>query len=196
MSNNILSNLFSFDKMISEQIIKLVYYVGLLLIALGFIASLIGAFQAGFVGFLPALLMAIIGAALSILLWRVFCECIIILFRMYARLGDINKTLGGKNVEPAIPGNDAILAAREAAMKAKDAAMERADSLKGSLKKDADTPKATIAKPAAKPAAAPPKRPVVKKAAPKKAATKTAAKSTAKKPAAKKTTAKKPATKK
>lgn len=182
--------------MISEQIIKLVYYVGLLLIALGFIASVFSAFQAGFVGFLPALLMAIIGAALSVLLWRVFCECIIILFRMYARLGDINKTLGGKNVEPAIPGDDALKAAREAALKAKDAAMERADSLKGSLKKDTDAPKATIAKPAAKPAAAPPKRPAVKKSAPKKAATKTAAKTTAKKPVVKKTAAKKTATKK
>lgn len=196
MSNKILSNLLSFDKMISEQIIKLVYYVGLLLIALGFIASLIGAFQAGFVGFLPALLMAIIGAALSVLLWRVFCECIIILFRMYARLGDINKTLGGKNIEPEIPGDDALKAAREAALKAKDAAMERADSLKGSLKKDSDTPSASISKPAAKPAAAPPKRPAAKKTAAKKAPTKTAAKSTAKKPAAKKVAAKKPATKK
>ena len=181
MANPILTNLLSFNKMISESIIKLVYYVGLLLIAVAFVMSVIGAFTAGVVGFIPALLMAIIGAALSVLLWRVFCECIIILFRMYARLGDINKTLGGKNVEAGIPGDEALRAAREAALNTKNAAMEKAGSLKNKLKKD-DAPKdeAVIAEPEVKPAAAPPKRPAAKKTAAKKA--------TAKKTSAKKTT--------
>ena len=200
MANKILSNLLSFDKMISEQIIKIVYYVGLLAIAFGFIASVWGAFQSGLGGFIPALLMAIVGAALAILLWRVFCECIIILFRMYARLGDINKTLGGKNVEAAIPGDEVLKAAREAALNTKNAALERADALKSKLKKDDhETPDD-----APKPAAAPPVRPAPVKAAAKTASAKktpvkktTAAKkspaktSAAKKPAAKKTTPKK-----
>lgn len=188
MAKPIFSNLLSFDKMISEQIIKLVYYAGLLLIAIGAIMNLGGAFTAGFVAFLPTLLKVIIGAVLSVLLWRVFCECIIILFRMYARLGDINKTLGGKNVEAAIPGDEALQAAREAALNTKNAAMERAESLKSKLHKK-DSADET---PDVKPAAAPPKRPAAKKPA-----AKTAAKTpAAKKAPAKKTAAKKPATKK
>ncbi len=184
MANKILSNLLSFDKMISEQIIKIVYYVGLLLIALGLIKTLLTSFSAGLIGFLPAVLVGIIAAALSVLLWRVFCESIIILFRMYARLGDINKTLGGKNVEAKIPGDEALKAAREAALNTKNAAIEKAESLKSKLKKE-DTPDVA---PEVKPAAAPPKRPAVKKATVKKPAVK--------KPAAKKPAAKKPASKK
>ena len=184
MANAILSNLLSFNKMISEQIIKLVYYVGLVLIVLGLVKSLLGAFSAGVVGFLPAILMGIIGAALAVLLWRVFCESIIILFRIYSRLGDINKTLGGKNVEAAIPGDEALQAAREAALNTKNAAMEKAEALKSKLKKD-DTPNI---EPEVKPAAAPPKRPAAKKTAAKKAPAK---KTAAKKPAAKKTPPKK-----
>lgn len=189
MSNKIFSNLLSFDKMISEQIIKLVYYVGLLLIALGFIASFFKSFSAGIIGFIPAVFMAIIGAALSILLWRVFCECIIILFRLYARLGDINQTLGGKNIEPAIPGDEALKAAREAALKAKSAAMERADAIKGKVvKEDVDLNGKPVASPAApKPAGTPPKRPASAKSAPKPTVKKTATKKpAAKKPASKK----------
>ncbi len=184
MANPILSNLFSFDKMISESIIKIVYYIGLLLIAIGLVMSVFGAFKAGAVGFIPALLTAIIGAVLSVLLWRVFCECIIILFRMYARLGDINKTLGGKNIEAAIPGDEALQAAREAALNTRNAAREKAEALKSKLKKD-DTPTVEAE---VKPAAAPPKRPSAKKTAAKKPAAK---KPAAKKPAAKKTPPKK-----
>ena len=100
---------------------------------------------------------------------------------------------GGKNVEPEIPGDDALKAAREAAVKAKAVALERADGLKTSFKKDDATPKPDV-----KPAAAPPKRPAVKKPASKKPAAKkpTATSTAAKKPAAKKATVRKPAVKK
>ncbi|MEE9348141.1 MAG: DUF4282 domain-containing protein [Robiginitomaculum sp.] len=175
MAKSIFGNLFSFDKMISEQIIKIVYYIGLLGIALSFLGAIFASFQAGLIGFLPTLLGAIIAAALGVLLWRVFCECIIIIFRIYSRLGDINKTLGGTNKEAAIPGDDALKAAREAAIKAKNAAMDTAETLKNKVTKDDDVEPMMEAKPAA-PA---PKRPAVKK-----------------KPAAKKTPAKKPAAKK
>jgi len=134
--------------------------------------------------------MGIIGAALAVLLWRVFCECIIILFRIYARLGDINKALGGKNVEAAIPGDEALQAAREAALNTKKAALDKAGELKSKLKRDADDidPDAEIHEPV-KPAAAPPKRPAAKKTTTKKAPAKKA-------PAKKTATTKKPATKK
>lgn len=171
MANSILSNLLSFNKMVSEQIIKLVYYVGLLLIALGLVKTLIGAFSAGVIGFLPAVLMGIIGTALAVLLWRVFCESIIIMFRMYARLGDINTTLGGKNVEAAIPGDEALKAAREAALNTKNAALEKAGELKSKLKRDDDAIEVEAPQ-EVKPAAAPPKRPAAKKTTAKKPTTK------------------------
>lgn len=175
MIKNILGNLFSFDKMISEQIIKIVYYIGLIAIALGFIGSIYASLTSGFGSFLPMLVTAIVTALLAILLWRVFCECIIIIFRMYARLGDINIALGGTNTERAIPGDAALKEVREAALKAKAAAAERAKTLKESMKKSDVEAELDEVKPAATKKAA-----SVKKTTPVKKTT-----------AAKKTTAKK-----
>lgn len=200
MSNNILSNLLSFNKMISEQIIKIVYYIGLIVIALGFLGQVYLSFTAGFVGFVPALLMAIAGAILGVLLWRVFCESIIILFRLYARLGDINTTLGGTNKDTPIPGDAALQEMRDAAIKAKNAAADRAKAIKSSIHKDDDEELHEMdLKPAAE---TPVTKPAAKKTATrKKASATTAAKETAtkkapaKKAPAKKPVAKKPATK-
>lgn len=193
MFKNITSNLLSFDKMISEQIIKLVYYIGLLYIAFTFLSNIYESFTSGAAAFLPLLLKSIVMVILAILVWRVICECIIIVFRMYARLGDINKALGGQNVEAAIPGDEMLNEVRDAALKAKAAATEKAKSatekaktLKSSISKD-DT---ATAKKDLKPAAKTPVKKPVKKAST--AATKinSAAKKTASKAktSAKKTT--------
>ena len=203
----IIKNILSFKEMISQQIIKLVYYIGLALIAVNFVWGFFKSFKTGFA--IPlALVELVIITVLGVLLWRVFCELILIIFRIYGRLGDINKTLGGKNTNAPIPGDDAIKEMREAAMKArqtvadktssglssaksaasraKDGVTEKASSLKGDSKA-ADQLAEAKAKTAPKPA--------VKKAASKKTTTAKKA-TTAKKPAAKKTTAKKPAVKK
>lgn len=209
MANNGLGNLLSFNKMISEQIIKIVYYIGLIGIALAFLGKLYLSLTSGLGSFIPILAGSIVAAILSVLLWRVFCESIIILFRMYSRLGDINETLGGTNTEKPIPGDEALKEVRAAALKAKAAAAEKAKALKSSIAKDdgsepteldldlkpaSSTPvrKPAARKPAAKKAAT--RKPAVKKTAPKKPAAK---KAPVKKTAAKKTTTrKKPAGKK
>ncbi len=183
MFKNITSNLLSFDKMISEQIIKLVYYIGLLYTAFTFVTNIYHSFTSGAVAFIPLLLKSIVMVVLAILVWRVICECIIIVFRMYSRLGDINKALGGKNVEMAIPGNEMLDELREAALKTKAAAAEKAKTLKSSISKDDEAGADTELKPAAK---TPVKKPTVKKSATKKVSS--AAKKTVSKA---KTTAKK-----
>jgi len=207
----IIKNILTFKEMISEQIIKLVYYIGLVLLAVNFVWGFFKSFQNVFATPL-ALVKLIVGTVLAVLLWRVLCEVILMIFRIYGRLGDINKTLGGKNTNAPIPGDDAINEMREAAMKArqtvadktssglssaksaasraKDGVSEKASSLKGDSKA-AD--QLATAKAKTKP------KPVAKTDSPKKAPTrKTAAKktTTAKKTTAKKTVAKKPAVKK
>ena len=208
----IIKNILSFKEMISQQIIKLVYYVGLAVLAVNFVWEFFKSFQNGFATPL-ALVKLIVGTVLAVLLWRVLCEVILMIFRIYGRLGDINKTLGGKNTNAPIPGDDALNEMREAAMKArqtvadktssglssaksaasraKDGVSEKASSLKGDSKA-ADQLAEAKAKTAPKPAA--------KKAAPRKTAAKktTTAKKTsiAKKPAVKKTATKKPAVRK
>lgn len=218
----ILNNIFSFNKLISEEIIKLLYYVGLLAIALGFIYNIWQSFTSGVAAFLPLLIGAIITVLVSVLAWRVICELIVVLFRMYKRLGAINAALGGEADDDSIPGDEALKAAREAAMKArervsasvkdvaedtKEAASKAGAAVKERTSKAASTAKAKAADlkpgsgeieviPPAKPAAKPAVKKTAAKTTRKPAVKKTTAKKSApKKTAAKKTAPKKPATK-
>ena len=193
MASNGLGNLLSFNKMISEQIIKIVYYIGLIGIAFVFLSKLYDSVTNGIAAFIPILAMSTVVVILMVLLWRVFCESIIIMFRMYSRLGDINETLGGTNTEKPIPGDEALKEVRAAALKAKAAAAERAKALKSSIAKD-DAPEPTELDLDLKPASSTPvRKPAAKKPAAKKTTVK---KTTAKKPAAKKPAAKKTPVKK
>ncbi len=196
----IIKNILSFKEMISQQIIKLVYYIGLVLLAVNFVWGFFKSFQNGFATPL-ALVKLIIGTVLAVLLWRVLCEVILMMFRIYARLGDINKTLGGKNTDAPIPGDDALNEMREAAIKARQTVADKTSSGLSSAKsaasraKDGVSEKASSLKGDSK--AAEQLADAKAKATPKpKAKTSTARKTTAKKAPAKKTAAKKPAVKK
>jgi len=86
------SDLLSFDKLIATKVMKFVYFVGLIGIALAGIVTFLGSFAAmrlSFVTGLGTMMLAVIGTALGVLLWRVMCELWLLGFNIYDRLGEI-----------------------------------------------------------------------------------------------------------
>ena len=93
-----LQQFLSFDKLIGTKLIKILYYLGLVGIALGGIGDLFGAIasmRSGFIEGLGALVVAIIGIILFLVFWRFMCEIYMLFFRMSDDLRDIkNEKLG------------------------------------------------------------------------------------------------------
>lgn len=81
-----------FDQMIAPTLIKWLYWVGLVVIAIMAVVELVtalGAMGTSFLGGLGLLFGVVVGTAFGVLFWRVMCELYIVLFRIYERLGDI-----------------------------------------------------------------------------------------------------------
>lgn len=83
-------DLLSFDKMIALPAIKILYWLGLLCVAIYGLASV---FQGGFHNILIGFSLIIVGAVL----WRITCEAAILLFGIYDRLGDIRNAIVKEN---------------------------------------------------------------------------------------------------
>lgn len=95
------SRFFGFDRLIGRGLIKFIYYVGLVLIGLFLIISLgaVGQFSQMMGGASGLMfIFVIIGAGFSVIVWRFWCECAILLFLLYDRLGEVRDRLpaGGK----------------------------------------------------------------------------------------------------
>jgi hypothetical protein len=75
---------FSFKKMVSSTIVKFIYILGVIFITFSSFAAMFATR-----GFLYGLFMLVLGN----LLWRVFCEGIIILFSIHERLVSIEKNI-------------------------------------------------------------------------------------------------------
>ena len=71
----------SFNEFVTPTIIPLVYWIGIAGIVLGVLGSLFSGFMA-FVG-------ALIGGVIGLVVWRVWCEVMLILFRIHSDLGQI-----------------------------------------------------------------------------------------------------------
>jgi hypothetical protein len=88
----------NFDKLIGSQLIKILYYLGLIGIALGVIGGVFGGLASmgsGFFSGLGMIIGVIIGGVLAVLFWRFMCELYIILFRMADDLRDIKTAKTG-----------------------------------------------------------------------------------------------------
>ncbi len=95
-------DLLSFDKLIATKVMKFVYFVGLVCIGFGGIITFLGSFGAmrlSLVTGLGTMVVAIIGTALAVLLWRVMCELWLLGFNIYDRLGEIRD----RTSPPAVP---------------------------------------------------------------------------------------------
>ena len=82
-----LSDFTSFEKLISPTLIKILYWVGIVVIVLGGLRALFTAFSAG--GGVLGALLAIVGTIAFLIGWRVACEIYIVVFGIYDRLGEI-----------------------------------------------------------------------------------------------------------
>lgn len=82
-----LSDLFDFEKFVAPQLIKFVYWIGLIFIGLSVVGTLFS--SGGPVGFLGRLVMSIVGGVAGVLIWRVICEVWIVMFSINNRLGEI-----------------------------------------------------------------------------------------------------------
>jgi len=87
-----LKDLAAFERMVAPTLIRWLYWIGLVVIAIGALVELVsalGAMGQSFLGGLGMLLGVLVGAVVAALFWRVMCELYIVLFRIYERLGEI-----------------------------------------------------------------------------------------------------------
>jgi hypothetical protein len=75
----------SFEKFITPSIIRIVYIIGLVLIVLGTLIKIFAAYT----GFISGLIVPIILMFLFGLLWRVYCEIVLVFFDMRDKLAAI-----------------------------------------------------------------------------------------------------------
>jgi hypothetical protein len=79
--------LFSFDKMITPVIIRVIYILGLIANAIAALVALIGSFTTGSAtGILVGLIAAAAILVLGSLMIRVYCELLILAFKIYDEL--------------------------------------------------------------------------------------------------------------
>jgi hypothetical protein len=82
-----MSEFLSFDTFITPKIIRIVFALGLLLIALAtLIRVLWGLWE---LSLITGVLLPLIGACIVGLLWRIYCELILVFFDMRDKLADL-----------------------------------------------------------------------------------------------------------
>lgn len=94
----------SFDKMIAPTVIKVAYWIGLGLIALGTLVSFLGSFAV--MGYSAAaglgqMVLSLVGFAVGILFWRIIMEIYMVFFSIHDRLTEIRDNLVPGSTPPA-----------------------------------------------------------------------------------------------
>ena len=91
--DGIIKRFMTFDKLIATGLIKVLYWIGIVFIALGTVAGMFSGFANGFASGLGTIIIAPIGGIIGIIFWRFMCEIYIVVFGVYDRLGNIEKSL-------------------------------------------------------------------------------------------------------
>lgn len=89
----------SFDKLIGTVIVKILYWLGLIGIALSVLFAMFQAFgmmQYNFTGAIGALVIAPIGGLVAVVFWRLMCELYISIFKIANDLHDLKVSKGLK----------------------------------------------------------------------------------------------------
>ena len=82
-----MSNFLSFDTFITPSIIRIVFALGLLLLALATLFRVLyGIWE---VSIISGVILPLIGACIAALLWRIYCELILVFFDMRDKLADL-----------------------------------------------------------------------------------------------------------
>lgn len=94
-----LQQFISFDKMITPTIIKILFYVGVAISALSAIilifsglGQMFSGFGGGFIGFLM-ILLGLVSFVVGTLMSRIYCELLIVVFKMQEALSSIDRKL-------------------------------------------------------------------------------------------------------
>lgn len=90
------ADLFNFEKLVAPKVLKIVYFLGLLGIALFVLISLAGALSMlgyNFATGLGMVLLTLVGGAFAALFWRIMIEIYMVFFGIYDRLGEIRDAL-------------------------------------------------------------------------------------------------------
>ena len=94
--NGILGKLFNFDEMIGAALVRVLYYIGLVgiaiysLVMLGWALNMASYSPLLFIGGLFAAALTLV---LGTLMWRFYCELFIMAFKIFDRLGEIRDRL-------------------------------------------------------------------------------------------------------
>ena len=86
-NDNFFSNLVTFDKMITPTIIKIIFWIGSVAAILAGLATM---FRGG-----PAVIIGLIWIVLGPLIVRIYCEIVIVIFKINDNLREINQRGGG-----------------------------------------------------------------------------------------------------
>lgn len=73
----------AFRKMITPTFIQIIFWIGVVAII---VSSLLAMDQ--------SILMGVLGLLVGLLVWRIYCELMLILFKIYERLGEIADKTG------------------------------------------------------------------------------------------------------
>ena len=93
----------SFDKLIGTALVKFIYYVGLVGIALGTIFIMFAGFSQGFLQGLGTLVIGPILGVIYLLFWRFLSEMWMVIFKISNDLSDVRKSLASGAVSSAAP---------------------------------------------------------------------------------------------
>ncbi len=110
--NEIVQRFWGFDKLIGPVLVKALYYVGLVVIALATLWAMAQSFddlRYDALGAVGQFLSAPLGGAVALVFWRFVCEMSILAFSIHDRLGDIKDRLTPPpppvNYGPPTPGH-------------------------------------------------------------------------------------------
>ncbi|HET7881081.1 MAG TPA: DUF4282 domain-containing protein [Acetobacteraceae bacterium] len=82
-----MSEFLSFDTFITPRIIRIVFVIGLLLIALGTLVRVLwGIWE---LSLFTGVILPLLGGCVVTLLWRIYCELLLVFFDMRDKLADI-----------------------------------------------------------------------------------------------------------
>ncbi|MFB6262629.1 MAG: DUF4282 domain-containing protein, partial [Bradymonadaceae bacterium] len=85
---------FKFESFISSRLIKVVFYLGLLFAGVGYVGVVgVSLFEDGVATAVGSAIGGGILLVIGVLLWRVYCELAIVVFRIYEELNELRQEL-------------------------------------------------------------------------------------------------------